>query len=146
MNYYENSVFDLIGIDNQSGLIRWTMGTRGLSGRPALIDYEVLVFQNGAFLTSLVGVQPTTGKNLWETREDNIISNFIVISGTLYALTDEPAIIAVDAPTGQDVGQMTFTGGPLDIKHSPEYFLLTDGPNVFVYFHDSQELIAFAHR
>ena len=87
-----------------------------------------------------------SGKKIWQTKVANFASNFVVISGTIYAITTEPAIVAIDAVTGQPVGRMTFSGGTLDTKNGPEYWLLVNESKIFVYFHDSQELIAFERR
>ncbi len=144
--YYVTNSYDLTSVDSQSGQTHWSIKIGTSRGHPILVDPQVLVFQEGDFLTSLVGVDPTSGRKLWETKQSNIVSNFIAIGGIVYAITTESAIIAIDVTSGRIVGQMAFSSGPLDVEHSPEYWLLTQDSKVFAYFHDSQELLAFERR
>ncbi len=143
--YYSNNNLDLIAMDNQSHQPRWILPTIGNRGHPALIG-NILIFQKGSFLTSLVGVEPTSGNKLWQTKEDNIVSNFIVISDTIYALTTDATVLVIDGHTGKTTQQGAFSGGKLNIEINPEYWLLHDESRIFVYFYDSQELIAFQYQ
>jgi hypothetical protein len=93
---------------------------------------------------SLNGLNPETGGTRWRTPQNNIVSNFVIDGNFVYATIPDPAaVIAYDTLTGQQAGAIEFNGGPLDIKHSPAYWLFISGSKRFVYFSDSQELIAF---
>ena len=144
--YYLGKDFDLLSIDNQSGQTLWTVKTRGMSGKPSLTDANVLVIQSGPFLTKLVGLDPASGKMLWQTAEENIASNFLVLADTVYALTTKPAIVGYDVLTGHEKNRLTFGGEALDVQHAPNFWLLSDDSHVFAYFSDSQELIAFEQQ
>jgi hypothetical protein len=108
-----------------------------------MVAPNILVFQEGPFLTSLNGLEPITGKLLWRTPQRNIVSNFIAIGNTLFAITPDPAIVAYHAVTGHETGRVGFTGGALETTYGPEYWLLATKDEIFAYFSDSRELIAF---
>ncbi len=135
-----------MSIDNQSGRTLWSVKTRGVPGRPVLTDSDILVIRSGNSLTKIMGLDPASGKTLWQTAEEDFVSNLIVVDDTIYALTTEPAIVGYDVLTGREKDRLTFGGGPLDAKHSPNFWLLSDGSHMFVYFSDSQELIAFERQ
>jgi outer membrane protein assembly factor BamB len=107
------------------------------------IDSKVLVLSVGANLNSLIGIDQTTGKELWRISDQAALSNFIVFDGKIYAITSDVALTAYDPITGRKVGQMKFSGGSFDINSGNRYWLLATDSEILVHLGDSQELIAF---
>ncbi len=142
--YYIENEYDLARIDDSAAEPIWTIKTRGVKNTPVLLGSNILVFQDGPFETSLNGINPASGAQLWRTPQNNIVSNFVSDGRLVYAIVPDPAaIISYEAATGQPLGSIEFGGDPLDINNNPGYWLFISESKRFVYLSDSQELIAF---
>lgn len=125
-------------------LSRWNVSTRGsVRPWPTYVDSSVMLFASGPHLSSLTAVDPASGRVVWQTPED-IVSNFTTIDDVVYTLEFDTSLVARDAFTGREVGRMQLGGGPLDVESGAEYWVTAADDRLYVYFGDSQELIAFS--
>jgi len=132
---------DLRCTDNETKT-SWKVTTRGsVRSWPLYIDSRIVLFASGPHLSSLTGVEPASGAIVWQTPED-VVSNFTTINGTAYSLRIDAALVARDVFSGQEVDRLQFGGGPLDTESGGEYWVVGADDKLFVYFGDSQELVA----
>ncbi len=143
VSYHVDAAANLICTDNKTNQTLWKFNTGGLNGGPELVDSKILIFMGGPHLKSLTAVESMSGKPLWSTPQKDRASNFVVISNTVYSITSNAILVANDVFTGQEIGHIAFSGGPLDTDHSSEYWLIAGDSKLFIYFGDSQEIIAF---
>jgi hypothetical protein len=110
-----------------------------------LVDSRVMVVSAGnGYRNLLAGIDQTSGQILWSQPDRDIVSNFVVVNGAVYALTANSAMVQYDAITGNEIGRMEFSGESLDTDLGNQYWLLATDTEIFVYLGDSQELIAFS--
>lgn len=84
----------------------------------------------------------STGELVWEYNE-RLLSNIVVMDGVLYALKTDGHLIALDANNGKPLGSITFS--PFETQSGPRskaYWVAASSGRIFVYFGDSQELVA----
>ncbi len=111
------------------------------------VNSKVLVVSAGSgYRNLLAGVDQSTGQKLWSQPNREVISNFIVADGKVYALTMDSALVQYDPVTGSETGRMEFSGESFDTDQGNQYWLLAAGSEILVYFGDSQELIAFSPK
>jgi outer membrane protein assembly factor BamB len=144
-NYYTDRNFNLLSIDNTTNQKRWSVNARGPLAGISLINSKVLFFSAGSYLRSLTGVDPINGEILWKTPQEDIASNSVVISNTIYSIRTDAAITAVNSLTGREIGRMTFSGEPLNTDHPGQFWLIAGSGRLFAYFGDSKELVALEH-
>jgi outer membrane protein assembly factor BamB len=103
-----------------------------------------MVFEAGwGTASTLAAVNATSGHVLWQTPRD-IASNFVVQGNAVYSIDINGILTARDAVDGHEVGQIKFSGMLLDVDHATQFWVAASDSLLFVYFGDSQELIALA--
>jgi outer membrane protein assembly factor BamB len=142
VSYHVDATANLICIDNKTNQTLWKFNTGGLNGGLELVDSRALIFMGGPHLKSLTAVEPMSGRTLWSTTQKDRASNFIVISNTVYSIASNATIVANDVLAGQEIGRIAFSGDPLDTDRASEYWLVAGDSKLFIYFGDSQEIIA----
>ena len=103
---------------------------------------EAIIFLLDGPFPELNAVDVRSGALVWEYNEE-IVSNIVTNQSVLYVLDINNTLIALDLHTGQEVGYIEFENS---IKMTPEtdpYWIAVTDDNLFVYFGDSEELIAF---
>ena len=68
-------------------------------------------------------------------------SNFVVANDSLYGIDLDARLVQRDIETGEELGYIQFTPERVDTSTN-RYRVAVDGEMVFVFFSDSQELIA----
>jgi outer membrane protein assembly factor BamB len=111
------------------------------------VNSKVLVVSAGNnYRNLLAGIDQTTGRILWSQPNREVVSNFVVANGKVYALIMDSALVQYDPATGSEIGRMKFSGKTFDTDQGSQYWLLAAGPEILVYLGDSQELIAFSYK
>lgn len=125
--------------DRVSRQIVWEVHLeRRLEYRPVLVGSS-LIYASGLY-PRLYAVNTTTGALRW-TYIDPPVSNFVLSDDTLYAIRQDGALVGIDPRTGQEIGHIQFFPAKTDTR-STAYWVAASEGWVFVYFGDSQELIA----
>lgn len=106
--------------------------------RPVLYQGRLLIIGDWCTITA-VDVQ--TGEVKWDTGDDPLASNFVVANDSLYGIDFEARLVQRDIETGKETGYIQFTPERVDTSTN-RYRVAVDGEMVFVFFSDSQELIA----
>ena len=146
--HYVLKNLDLLRIDRNSNQVAWKIRTRGSVGDnrwPLLSDSTTMIFVTGPRLGAIKALDLESGKTLWETPE-NIASNLTRFAKYIYALTNTGMLIAYNEFTGENVGSLQFSEGPLDTEHASEYGIFAWNGTLLIYLGDSQELIAFSTK
>jgi outer membrane protein assembly factor BamB len=141
---YSTTPIELICTDASSGQQRWKISTSGSVRRwPVFFQPDLMIFEAGwGTASTLAAVNTAAGNILWQTPRD-IASNFVVQGNAVYSIDINGVLTTRDAVDGREVGQMKFSGAPLDVDHATQYWVAASDSMLFVYFGDSQELIAF---
>ncbi len=144
---YSTTPVDLTCTDASTGQQRWKVATTGDVRRwPVFFQPDLMIFEAGWGGASTLAVVNTTSRQiLWQTPRD-IASNFVVQGNTVYSIDTGGVLTARDAVDGHEVGQIKFSGTPLDVDHATQYWVTSTDSMLFVYFGDSQELVAFARN
>jgi len=135
-----SSPWTLQAVDVATQQVRWTIDTgipAAFQRRPELFD-DTLLTGAGRILFAL-DVQ--TGQVKWQNRERLFASDWLTANGSIYALDYNARLIRLDIETGQETGYIQFTPASTDVS-TKGYAVAADGEMFFVYFGDSQELIA----
>jgi outer membrane protein assembly factor BamB len=142
---YSTSLQGLVCTDARTGQERWKVTTSGNVYRwPVFYQPDLMIFEAGwGTISTLAAVNTTSGQMLWQTSRD-IASNFVIQGSAVYSIDINGTLVARDAADGHEVGQIQFSGTPLDVDHAMQYWVAASDSMLFVYFGDSQELIAFA--
>jgi len=146
MTNYVLKNLELLRIDRNSNQVVWKIKTRGSVGDnrwPLFSDSKTMIFFTGPRLGAIKAVDLESGETLWETPE-NTASNLTRFAKNIYALTNTGMLIAYNEFTGESVGALQFSEGPLDTEHASEYGVFAWNDTLLVYLGDSQELIAFS--
>jgi hypothetical protein len=141
---YSTTAIDLSCTDASSGQQRWKIATSGDVRRwPVFFQPDRMIFEAGwGTASTLAAVNTTSGHILWQTPKD-IASNFVVQGNAVYTIDINGVLTSRNAVDGHEVGQMKFSGAPPDVDHATQYWVAASDSMLFVYFGDSQELIAF---
>jgi outer membrane protein assembly factor BamB len=111
---------------------------------PVFFQSDLMILEEGwGTASTLAAVNTDAGNILWQTPRD-IASNFVVQGNTVYSIDTNAVLTARDAVDGREIGQLRFRGARLDVDHAAQYWVAGNDSMLFVYFGDSQELIAFA--
>jgi outer membrane protein assembly factor BamB len=141
---YSTTPVSLICTDASTGQQRWKVTTSDVRRWPVFFQSDLMIFEAGwGTASTLAAVNTTSGQILWQTLRD-IASNFVVQGNAVYSIGINGALTARNAADGHEVGQITFSGTLLDVDHATQYWVSASDSMLFVYFGDSQELIAFA--
>jgi outer membrane protein assembly factor BamB len=141
----------LTKINRETGEIIWATtinSGNGFTGGPYLgILYFPILYENKLVIVSgridlaVDVIDYTTGEHLW--RADSIfISNAGVNDGKVYALRDDARLEVLDIDTGIELGYVQFTPEQTDPTENAYWVGVDEQERVFVYFGDSQELMA----
>lgn len=141
---YHDDLRSLFSVDSATGNVLWRSTVKGpVRGWPVFVNPETMIVATGSLLKTISAVDLTSGQVMWRTPEASVTSNFVVVDDIVYSVTPGAALAAQDALTGRSIGQIQFSGGPLNATDANEDFVFADHSMLFVYFGDSQELIAF---
>ncbi len=118
-----------------------------LSGRPQKFPriYDnmliVRVENDRTVFDGIAGLDLETGKFIWQ-RVGEFFSNFVIADNLLYVISKEANILVIDPQTGKTVGSAQLLPDSVDTFY-PVSALAANENMLYVYFYDSQELIAF---
>ena len=142
-------------LSTQNGLVRvnehmdqvlWSVSMPGPVRKwLTLTPSGVMLASSGTLLGSLFGIDPESGKVLWQTPE-HVASSYTAIKDTVYSLDENAKLIARNVVTGNEIGQMVFDGTPLDVQHASEYWVVGGECGLLLYFGDTYELIALKYK
>ncbi len=102
----------------------------------------IIRFENDrTVFDGVAGLNLETGKVIWQ-RAGEFLSNFVITNDLLYVISKEAKILILDPQTGKTVGSTQIL--PDNINTFRPIAAVTATENMlYVYFEDSQELIAF---
>lgn len=110
--------------------------------QPLLVDSK-LIFASGIF-SDMIGIDNISGRQIWKY-EDKIVSDLTTYNEIVYAIRADAAIVAVDSTTGEGVGYIDIEPRVTETSsRSHAYLIVVSEDMLFVYYGDSQELIAFS--
>lgn len=105
-------------------------------------DLLIVYFENDrTVFDGLAGLNLATGDLIW-SRSSEFLSNFVIIDSLLYVISKKADVLAINPENGQTVGQAEFSPNTVDTAH-PISGVAGDENMLYIYFGDSQELIAF---
>lgn len=90
---------------------------------------------------SLAGVELNTGKIIWR-RSGEFYSNFVIVDNLLYVISKKAEILVLDPNKGQTISRAELLPNKVDMIH-PVSAVAANEEMLYVYFLDSEELIAF---
>jgi len=145
---YQN-LEDLFKINRETNKIMWRVPIENASGYnnakyfgikqfPILSDNKLLVV-SGRIDLSIYALDYMTGKRLW-TAKGPFTSNAAVSQGKVYALRQDARLVILDEATGTELGFVQFS--PAETPAATYWVGADDHGQIYVYFSDSQELIA----
>lgn len=110
--------------------------------KPLLIDSK-LIFASGIF-SDLICVDNISGHQVWKYG-DKIVSDLVAMRGIIYAIKTDATIVGIDSTTGKEVGYIGIEPNVMETSsRSHAYLVAASEDMLFVYYGDSQELIAFS--
>lgn len=141
-DYWTNGTV-LWAINKETNKRQWVIKiANSLEYQPAIAD-STLIFASGIF-SEVVGIDNLTGNQIWKY-EGKIVSNLAATTGIVYAVRNDAAVIGIDALTGKEVGYIEIEPHVTEIDtRSLAYLVAATEDMIYVYYGDSQELIAFA--
>jgi outer membrane protein assembly factor BamB len=102
-----------------------------------------LIFASGIF-SDVICVDNISGRQIWKYG-DKIVSDLAARQGIIYAVRTDAAIVGIDSTTGKEVGYIGIEPRVTETSsRSHAYLLAVSEDMLFVYYGDSQELIAFS--
>lgn len=128
--------------DRASHQVRWQVGIERRLDYWPVLSGSSLIYASG-FYPRLYAVDTATGILQW-MYTDPLVSNFVLGDNILYTIRQDGALVGIDPRTGQEIGRIQFSPAETE-KGSPRsivYWVAASDNYVFVYFGDSQELIA----
>jgi len=139
------SPWTLQAMDPTTQQVLWKINTGGpgyFLRRPELFNDTLLTGESEV----LFALDVRTGQIKWQNMERPFASDWLAVNDSIYALDYNARLIRLDIETGQETGYIQFTpateclaNGYCSVRY---YFVAADGQMFFVYFGDSQELIA----
>ncbi len=142
---YKGEWGQLFAFDRNSGQQLWQLPLSGNpQHQPVLVGPKLLMATSGKqeSIAALYAIDAINGALQWYTLEDDLVSNFAVIDQTVYAIRDDGSLVGLDLDTGQEVGTIEFNTAQT-YPNQNTYQLSAGEHNLFVYYGDSRELIAF---
>jgi outer membrane protein assembly factor BamB len=133
----------LWAINNETKEEQWKVAIDNpVQYQPLLVDTK-LIFASGIF-SDLIGIDNISGRQIWKY-ETEIVSDLTAKSGTVYAIRKDAEIVAIDSSTGKEVGHIGIEPRVTETStRSNAYLIAVSEDMLFVYYGDSQELIAFS--
>lgn len=150
---YQGECGKLLAVDRHTTEVGWQIELTGGCPEPwpLLIGSNLLVHTSADYrgsvtnrISGLYLIDTTSGIINWRALEGEIISNPAVIDRTIYAIRRNGDIVGIDLDTGQEVGTIQFNISQTDPRQNA-YWLAANGRQLFAYYGDSRELIAFQH-
>jgi outer membrane protein assembly factor BamB len=130
----------LSAVDRASGNVIWQIDVRNcVKFWPDSVD-SVKVFSTAT--GDLFAADIVTGEVLWRYPKKCYL-NSAVMGGIVYAVREDGILVGINQKTGNEVGTIEFSPVGKSDSAIPTYWVATDGKQLFAYFGDSQELIAF---
>ncbi len=130
--------------DQASSQLLWEREIRRRIEYPPILTDESMIYADGLPAT-LYAVDAISGVVLW-TYHGPLVSNFVLSQRVLYGIRQDGALVGINPRTGKEVGLIRFYPSetqPGSMKYwVAAYWVAAYGNQVFVYFGDSQELIA----
>ncbi len=109
---------------------------------PLLVDSK-FIFASGIF-SDVIAIDNTSGRQVWKYR-DKIVSDLTAKHGTIYVVRTDAAIVGIDSETGEEAGYIGIEPRVTETStRSHSYLIAVSEDMLFVYYGDSQELIAFS--
>jgi outer membrane protein assembly factor BamB len=108
---------------------------------PIAINNNKVLFQFGKAIYQLWEVDIQTGEVKWKF--PFIVSNYSLDGDTVYALTNEQELVALNVEDGQLTGYMQFDHDISEQIGNRPFWVMAEKPFILIYFGDTQELIAF---
>ena len=124
--------------------VKWVIPIRDKAPNWPIRSGDLLVIPTTASSVgwhSVVVVDRDTGQKIWECI-DCYASDVAVDGDTLYAILRDGSLAAYGIRAGQVIGTISFAGGDKIDPNVKQYALAAADGAVFLYFDDSQELIA----
>jgi outer membrane protein assembly factor BamB len=133
----------LWAINNETKEEQWKVAIDNrVQYQPLLVDTK-LIFASGIF-SDLIGIDNISGHQIWKY-EAQIVSDLTAKSGIVYAIRKDAEIVAIDSSTGKEVGHIGVEPRVTETStRSNAYLIAVSEDMLFVYYGDSQELIAFS--
>jgi outer membrane protein assembly factor BamB len=133
----------LWSINNEASQEQWKIKIDNqVEYDPLLIDSK-LIFASGIF-SDVICVDDTSGRQIWNYR-DKIVSDLTTKQGIIYAIRTDAAIVGMDSKTGKEVGYIGIEPRLTETSsRSHAYLISVTEDMLFVYYGDSQELIALS--
>lgn len=130
-------------LDNLTQQEQWKVAIDNpVEYQPLLIDSK-LIFASGIF-SDVIGVDNISGHQVWKYG-DKIVSNLTARGGIIYVVRTDAAIVCIDSATGEEVGYIDIEPRVTETSSRSHAYLITASEDMlFVYYGDSQELIAFS--
>lgn len=142
---YKGECGKLLASDRYSRKVKWQTNLSGCSQRwPVLVDSNLLVstYPDSGSIARLHMINTANGATEWYALVDDLISNFAILDRIVYAIRRNGDIVGFDLDTGQEIGIIKFDIDQVDLNRNA-YWLAANDRQLFVYYWDSQELIAF---
>lgn len=133
----------LWSINNRTSQEQWKIKIDNpVEYNPILTDLN-LIFASGIF-SDVVAVDNLNGEQIWKY-DKKIVSNLAINSNVIYAIREDAVIIAIDILTGEEIGYVNMNPDfTEDNVRSLPFLIATNNNMIFVYYGDSQEIIAFS--
>lgn len=130
-------------LNSQTNQQQWhTLIEGALQYEPLLLN-NIFVFASGIF-SDIVALDNLNGKQIWKY-DKKTVSNLSINSNVIYAVREDAAIVAIDIFTGEEIGYVNMKPEFTEDKmRSLPFLIAVNNDMIFVYYGDSQELIAFS--
>lgn len=142
---YRGSCDQLSAINIPSKKVKWQTRLSGCpQHKPVLIDSSLLVatYSDYRSIAGLHLISTVDGRVIWYALEDDLVSNFAIIDRTVYTIRRNGDIVGLDLDSGQEIGVIQFNTDQTDPSQNA-YWLAANERQLFAYYGDSRELIAF---
>jgi outer membrane protein assembly factor BamB len=131
-------------VNRETNQQQWSIPiNEALQYEPLLIN-NTFIFASGIF-SDVFALDNLTGRQVWKYN-NKIVSNMSLDSNTIYAIREDASIVAIDAFSGEEIEQINMKPNYTENQGSRSlpYLITTNSDMIFVYFGDSQEIIAFS--
>lgn len=112
---------------------------------PTFVGSEDFLLECSPSNYMLLRANYKTGQTVWSSPR-RFVSNYAIRSKTLYILDEFAQLCALDIETGIISGMITFDGEMTDTAHIRPFWITIQDPYLFIYFGDTQELVAFKFK
>lgn len=123
----------------------WTDDLEARVYEPPSFDESIVYVRTGEAIGTVYALDRSTGEVLWATGR-HILSNLLHSDGSLYVLTEQGELQALDPITGAATTLMRFQPAPLPVGGYPVgYYLAMSEPLhlIYIYIGDTRQLMAY---